>query len=67
MDQGFCPDLCTILSTIQEKTGSEWGIEQQEAMDLLKYALTTPPVLVFLDYRGEAGTIILAVDSSFTG
>ena len=35
-----------------------------EAIDLLKLALTTPPILVFLDYTEGAGDIILVVDTS---
>lgn len=33
-------------------------------MDLLKFALTTPPVLVYLDYTKKANNIILAIDAS---
>lgn len=44
-----------------------WGKEQVEAMDLLKFALTSPPALVSLDYTEGAGDIILAVDASLEG
>lgn len=36
-------------------------------MNLLKLALTTPPVLVSLDYSIGGGDIILAVDISLVG
>lgn len=38
-----------------------------EPMDLLKFALTSPPTLVSLDYTERAGDIILAVDASLEG
>ncbi len=38
-----------------------------EAIDLHKLTLTTPPVLVSLDYSEGAGDIILAVDASLEG
>ncbi len=40
------------------------GKKQVEAMDLLKLALTTPPVLVSLDYTEGASDIILVVDAN---
>ena len=36
-------------------------------MDLLKFALTSPPALVSLDYKEGVGNIILAVDASLEG
>ena len=44
-----------------------WGKDQIEAMDLLKFALTTPPALVSLDYTEGAGDIIFAIDASLEG
>ena len=44
-----------------------WGKEQVKTMDLLKFALTSPPALVSLDYIERAGDIILAVDASLEG
>lgn len=44
-----------------------WGKEQVEAMDLLKYALTSSPALVSLDYKEGTGDIILAVGASLEG
>ena len=44
-----------------------WGKEQQAAMETLKLALTTAPALRSIDYRKDAGEIILAVDASLQG
>jgi RNase H-like domain found in reverse transcriptase/Integrase zinc binding domain/Reverse transcriptase (RNA-dependent DNA polymerase) len=44
-----------------------WGQEQDLAMATLKEALTTAPALVKLDYREEAGEIIVGVDGSLLG
>ena len=44
-----------------------WGLEQVEAMHLLKVALTTAPALIQLDYSDGAGLIILMIDASKNG
>lgn len=44
----------------------EWGDEQQKAMDTLKGALTSAPLLKPIDYKSK-GRIILSVDASRTG
>jgi hypothetical protein len=44
-----------------------WGGLEQEAMDRLKTALTTAPILVTLDTGPNAGAIILVTDASILG
>ena len=44
-----------------------WGPEQQEAMDVLKICLTSPPAIRSVDYSERAGEIILAADASLGG
>lgn len=44
-----------------------WGEEEEEAMCVLKEALTTAPALVSIDYSNENGVVILAVDASMRG
>jgi len=39
-----------------------WGIEQIAAIKILKYALTTAPALVQLDYSKGARLIILTIN-----
>ena len=42
-----------------------WGMEQREAMAIIKQAVTQPPALVSIDYNG--GPIFLGVDASHIG
>ena len=56
-----------IYRLFKKKILFVWGVEQQEAMDKLKLALTTSPALRSLDYSIGAGLIILGVDSSGKG
>ena len=44
-----------------------WGPAQDNAMNILKTALTSPPALVKIVYEDGAGEIILAVDASLKG
>ena len=44
----------------------DWGVEEQDAMDALKKAVTVCPGLAALDYNSDK-PIILAVDSSKVG
>ena len=44
-----------------------WGPEQKDAFKALKQAITSPPVLISLDYNKGAGQIVLTVDASLTG
>lgn len=56
-----------IYRLLRKNVKFEWGVDQQEAMDLLKMTLTSPPALISLDYKESAGPIILAADSSLHG
>jgi hypothetical protein len=44
-----------------------WGPAQDNAMNILKTALTSAPTLVKIIYTDEAGEIILVVDASLKG
>lgn len=55
-----------IFRLFRKKASFVWGFEQQEAMDDLKNALTSPPALRPIDYE-EGGAIVLSVDSSLQG
>ena len=44
-----------------------WTQECDDAMEILKEALTNAPALPTLDYADDAGEIILAVDASGEG
>jgi hypothetical protein len=37
-------------------------VEQQFTMDILKIAIITAPILIFIDYGPDGGEIILIVD-----
>ena len=56
-----------IYRLLKKDAAFVWGMEQTEAMDLLKIALTSPPALKTIDYSELAGLIILAVDASLKG
>ena len=63
----FAQVASPIYHLFKKNTPFTWGKEQVEAMDLLKFALTSHPALVSLDYTERAGDIILAVDASLEG
>jgi ribonuclease HI len=44
-----------------------WGPDQKEAMETLKRKITSPPILITLNYSEEAGEVILMVDASLLG
>lgn len=52
---------------MKKNTPFVWGEKQVEAIDLLKFSLTTPPILVSLDYTEGVNDIILAVNTSLKG
>jgi hypothetical protein len=45
----------------------EWNEEQEEAMNTLKTALTSPPALCRISYEEGAGEIVIGVDASLGG
>jgi hypothetical protein len=56
-----------IFRLLRKDAEFVWSVEQQQAMDGLKVALTTAPALRPLDYSENAGEIIVMVDASGTG
>lgn len=59
--KNFAQVAAPIYHLFQKNAPFIWGKEQIEAMDLLKFALTSPPALLLFDYTEGAGNIILAV------
>ena len=55
----------TIL--LKKDESFHWGMEQQQAMDAVKTALSSPPALKIIDYSPNAGEVILGVDASLDG
>lgn len=62
----FATRAAPIYSLFRKGVPFVWGTEQQAAMDDLKCALTSPPVLMPIDYE-TGGGIVLSVDSSLMG
>ncbi len=62
--KNFAPVASPIYHLFKESTLFILGKEQVKAMDLLNLALTGPRALISLDYLGETGEIILAMDAS---
>ena len=56
------PQPLTLL--LKKNPKFEWGVEQQNAFELLKEKLTSSPVLIFPDYKQE---FILCTDASDVG
>lgn len=56
-----------LTNLLRKNTVFTWGDHQQEAMDQLKEAVTSDPILVSLDVSKGHGEIILMVDASLTG
>jgi hypothetical protein len=56
-----------LFALLKKDVEFYWDIEQEQAMQALKDALTSAPALMPLDYSLTAGKVILAVDSSVTG
>jgi hypothetical protein len=65
--ENFSNMAAPLFGLLRKDVDFVWEEEQQEAMQLLKNALTTAPALMPLDYSPTAGKVILAVDSSVTG
>lgn len=63
----FAQVAVPIYNLFKKNAIFKWRKEQTEAMDLLKPALTTLPVLISLNYIEGADDIILAVDTSLNG
>lgn len=56
-----------LFALLKKDVDFYWDVEQEQAMQALKDALTSAPALMPIDYDKGAGKVILAVDSSVTG
>ena len=56
-----------LYELLQKNVEFVWTQECDDAMEILKEALTNAPALGTLDYADDAGEIILAVDASGEG
>jgi len=56
-----------LIELLRKGKKFQWGYRQSNAMASLKKALTTPPILIVLDYGENGGEIILMVDASLLG
>lgn len=64
---GFAIIAAPLFKLLRKNAPFEWGLEQKQAMEHLKAALTTAPALVSIDYTEPIRKIILAVDGSKKG
>ena len=65
--QGFGEIAAPIYKLMRKGVKWHWGPEQEQAIERLKLALTSAPILIKLDYRAGAGDIVLGVDASLVG
>lgn len=61
--EGFAVIAAPIYFLFRKGVVFHWGVDQQEAMDILKLKLTNPPALVSIDYE-SGDEIVLGVDAS---
>lgn len=64
--EGYAIIAEPIYEVLRKDCEFRWGASQQEAMDILKTALTTAPALRSIDYR-NGGAIIINTDASGKG
>ena len=65
--EGYATTAEPLFRLMRKDTPFEWAEAQLKAMDSLKQSLTSPPILISLDYTPEGGIIILMTDASLTG
>lgn len=65
--KGFAQVARPLSMLLRKGVEWQWESEQQDAMDELKAALTSPPVLATLDLDEGHGEVILATDASGVG
>lgn len=65
--EGFSHKVAVFYHLLKKGVAWHWGKEEDDAMEILKEALTSAPALASLDYSEGAGLIILAFDASIRG
>jgi hypothetical protein len=65
--KGFGEIAALIYRLMRKGVKWHWGPKQEQAMERLKLALTSAPILIKLDYGIGAGDIVLGVDTSLVG
>ena len=67
MDRALATHAKPLYDLLKKLVEFIWTELQQQAFELLKKALTSPPALMPLDYTVGAGEITLGTDASLTG